>query len=60
MTINNAIRTTRDNKEINYPTTKQASREGKNQDVQLWEFAVDQLHIVWDWTTSVYRTHTHA
>ena len=21
--------------------------------IQLWEFAVDQLHIIWDWTTSL-------
>ena len=33
-------------------TVKQASK-GENKEVQLWEFAVDQLHIILDWTTSI-------
>ena len=33
---------------------KQASKEeNRKQEVQLWEFAVDQLHIILDWTTSI-------
>ena len=33
---------------------KQASKEeNRKQEVQLSEFAVDQLHIIWDWTTSI-------
>ena len=33
---------------------KQASKgENRKQEVQLWEFTVDQLHIIWDWTTSI-------
>ena len=33
---------------------KQASQEeNRKQEVQLWEFAVDQLHIISDWTTSI-------
>ena len=33
---------------------KQASKGGnRKQEVQLWELAVDQLHIIWDWTTSI-------
>ena len=33
---------------------KQASKEeNRKQEVQLWEFAVDQVHIIWDWTTSI-------
>ena len=32
---------------------KQASKEeNRKQEVQLWEF-VDQLHIIWDWATSI-------
>ena len=34
----------------NYEAGKQ--RRNRKQEVQLWEFAVDQLHIIWDWTTS--------
>ena len=35
-------------------TVKQASKEeNRKQEVQLWEFAVDQLHIIWNWTTSI-------
>ena len=33
---------------------KQASKEEhREQEVQLWEFAVDQLPIIWDWTTGM-------
>ena len=31
----------------------QAEKKNRKQEVQLWEFAVDQLHIMWDWTTSI-------
>ena len=24
----------------------------RKQEVQLWEFAINQLHIIWDWTTN--------
>ena len=35
-------------------TVKQASKEeNRKQEVQLWEFAVDQLHMIWDLTTSI-------
>ena len=31
---------------------EQASKEeNRKQEVQLWEFAVDLLHIIWDWTS---------
>ena len=33
---------------------KQASKEeNRKQEVQLWEFTVDQLHIISDWTKSI-------
>ena len=32
--------------------SRQALRKIEQED-QLWEFAVDQLHIIWDWTTRV-------
>ena len=31
----------------------EAKGENKKQEVQSWEFVVDQLHIIWDWTTSI-------
>ena len=33
---------------------KQASKEeNRKQEVKLREFAVDQLHMIWVWTTSI-------
>ena len=33
--------------------SRQAQRINRKQEDQLWEFAVDQLHIIWDWTTCI-------
>ena len=33
---------------------KSTTIDNRKQEVQLWEFAVDRPHIIWDWTTSIY------